>query len=180
VILGLGLRAAASAEGDTPGVRVGVVAIAGVAWFGGILLLRLPGPLGPLERVRSLAVFEALRATPLSRLVELVCLRAVFAGCFIGVAGAAFAGFGIEVPTARLVLGMTILAVVGALPIAVAGLGTGQVAAVYVFEGVAPPETLIAVSLVLSAGLITLRAAMGALFAREFMREALAPDGGAS
>ena len=51
--------------------------------------------------------------------------------------------------------------------------------AVYVFEGVAPPETLIAVSLVLSAGLIALRAAMGALFAREFMREALAPDGGA-
>ncbi len=180
VILGLGFLAAASTEGDAPGVRVGVVAIAGVGWFGGILLLRLPGSLGPLERVRSLAVFEALRTTPLSRLAELVCLRVVFAGCFIGVAGAAFAGFGIEVPTARLVLGTTILAVVGALPIAVAGLGTGQVAAVYVFEGVAPPETLIAVSLVLSAGLISLRAAMGALFAREFMREALAPEGGAS
>jgi hypothetical protein len=180
VILGLGCFAAASAGGDTPGVRVWALALAAIAWFGGILLLRLPGPLGPLERVRSLAVFEALRTTPLPRLVELVGLRLIFAGCFIGVAGAAFAGFGIAVPTARLVFGMSVLAVVGALPIAVAGLGTGQVAAVYVFAGVAPPETLIAVSLVLSAGLLALRAAMGAVFAREFMREAFIPEAGAS
>jgi hypothetical protein len=180
VILGLGSVAAASAGGDTPGVRVGAVALAAIAWFGGILLLRLPGPLGPLERLRSLAVFEALRTTPLPHLVELLCLRLIFAGCFIGVASAAFVGFGIEVPTARLVLGMSVLAVVGALPIAVAGLGTGQVAAVYVFAGVAPPETLIAVSLVLSAGLLALRAAMGAVFAREFMREAFIPEGGTS
>jgi hypothetical protein len=176
VILGLGSLAAASADGDAPGVRVGAVALAGIGWFGGILLLRLPRSLGPLERLRSLAVFEALRTTSLRRLVELVCLRVIFAGCFIGVAGAAFVGFGIDVTTARLVLGMSILAVVGALPIAVAGLGTGQVAAVYVFAGVAPPETLIAVSLVLSAGLIALRAAMGVVFAREFMREALSPE----
>jgi hypothetical protein len=54
------------------------------------------------------------------------------------------------------------------------------VAAVYVFAGVAPPETLIAVSLVLSAGLLALRAAMGAVFAREFMREAFIPEAGAS
>jgi hypothetical protein len=180
VILGLGFLAAASAEGETPGVRVGAVAVAGLGWFGGILLLRMPGSLGPLERLRSLAVFEALRTTPLQRLVELVGLRVAFAACFIGVAGAAFVGFGIDVPTSRLVLGMSILAVVGALPIAVAGLGTGQVAAVYVFQGVAPPETLIAVSLVLSAGLIALRAAMGAVFAREFMREALASERGAA
>ena len=180
VILGLGFLAAASADGDTPGVRVGAVAVAGIGCFGGILLLRLPGSLGPLERLRSLAVFEALRTTPLQRLVELVGLRLIFAGCFIGVAGAVFMAFGIDVPAARLVLGMSILAVVGALPIAVAGLGTGQVAAVYVFAGVAPPETLIAVSLVLSAGLIALRAAMGAVFAREFMREALAPEAGPS
>ena len=57
--------------------------------------------------------------------------------------------------------------------IAVAGLGTGQVAVVYVFEGVAPPETLIALSLVIAAGMIALRASMGLIFAREFTREAL-------
>jgi hypothetical protein len=175
VVLGLGALAAAAGGGDTPVVRAGAVALAGLGWFGGILLLRAPTHLGPLERLRSLAVFEALRATPPARLLELVVLRALFAGCFIGVAGAAFAGFGIEIAPTRLVVGMVILAVIGALPIAVSGLGTGQVAAVYVFRGVAPPETLIAVSLVLSAGLIALRAAMGALFAREYMREALAP-----
>jgi hypothetical protein len=45
---------------------------------------------------------------------------------------------------------------------------------VYVFDGVAPDETLIALSLVLSAALIALRVSMGVLFAREFTREALA------
>jgi hypothetical protein len=70
-------------------------------------------------------------------------------------------------------MGMMILAVVGAIPWAVAGLGVGQLAAVIVFKDVAPDETLIALSLVLSAGLIALRAAMGLIFAREFTREAL-------
>jgi uncharacterized membrane protein YbhN (UPF0104 family) len=177
VVLGLGALAAAGGGGggDTPVVRAGAVALAGLLGFGGLLVLRAPTPLGPLERLRSLAVFDALRTTPLSRLLELLLLRVTFAGCFVGVAGAAFVAFGIEIPPERLVVGMMILAVIGALPIAVSGLGTGQVAAVYVFQGVAPPETLIALSLVLSAGLIALRAAMGAAFAREYTREALAP-----
>jgi hypothetical protein len=175
VVLALGALAAAAGGGETPVVRAGAVAVAGVGWFGGILLLRSPTSLGPLERLRSLAVFEALRTTPLPRLLELLGLRTLFSFCFVGVAGAAFAAFGIGIAPARLVVGMMILAVVGALPIAVAGLGTGQVAAVYVFAGVAPPETLIALSLVLSAGMIALRAGMGAVFAREYTREALAP-----
>jgi hypothetical protein len=175
VVLGLGALAAGAVGGETPVVRAGAVAVAGVAWFGGILLLRSPASLGPLERLRSLAVFEALRTTPLARLLELLALRTLFSFCFVAVAGAAFVAFGIEVAPARLVVGMMILAVIGALPIAVAGLGTGQVAAVYVFAGVAPAETLIALSLVLSAGMIALRAGMGAVFAREYTREALAP-----
>ena len=48
-----------------------------------------------------------------------------------------------------------------------------QIAAVYVFKGIAEPETLIALSLVLSAGLIALRVLMGIGVAREFTREAL-------
>ena len=173
VVLALGALAAASGGGDAPSVRAGALAGVGLAWFGGLVLLRAPASLGPLERLRSLAVFEALRATPLRRLAELVAIRIAFSFCFIGIAGAAFLGFEIAIAPTRLVVGMMILAVIGALPIAVAGLGTGQVAAVYVFAGVAPPETLIALSLVLSVGLISLRVAMGLLFAREFTREAL-------
>lgn len=176
VVLGLGALAAASAGGDAPVVRAGAVAAAGIGWFGGLALLRMPGHLGPLERLRSFAVFDALRQAPALRLVELLALRVTFAVCFVSVAGAAFLAFGIEIEPSRLVVGMMILAVIGALPIAVAGLGTGQVAAVYVFKGVAPPETLIALSLVLSAGLIALRVAMGLVFAREFTREALASE----
>jgi hypothetical protein len=173
VVLGLGALGAATQAGG-PAVRAGVVAIAGIGFFGGLVLLRMPRSLGPLERLRSLSVFDALRNTPSRRLAELGLIRLAFGVCFVGVSASAFVAFGIEVDPARMVAGVMILAVVGALPIAVAGLGIGQIAAVEVFRGVAPAETLIALSLVLSAGMISLRAAMGLLFAREFTREALA------
>jgi 2-polyprenyl-3-methyl-5-hydroxy-6-metoxy-1,4-benzoquinol methylase len=173
VVLALGTSSLASAALDPP-LLTGIVSLAGVGFFGGLVLLRMPGSLGPLDRIRSLSVFDALRDTPPRRLGELALMRLVFSISFIGVAGAGFVGFDIDVGALRLVSGVMILAVVGALPIAVAGLGTGQVAAVYVFQGIAPEETLIALSLVLSAGLIGLRAVMGIVFAREFTREALA------
>ncbi|MGI9591047.1 MAG: lysylphosphatidylglycerol synthase domain-containing protein [Myxococcota bacterium] len=173
VVLGLGALGAALAGPEGPAVRTSFAALAGAGFFGGMILLRTPRSLGPLERVRSLTVFDALRRTPSRALLELGALRLIFSVCFVAIGGVAFAAFGVPVPPGRLILGMLTLAIVGALPIAVAGLGTGQVAAVYVFQGVATPETLIALSLVLSAGLILLRAGMGLLFAREFTREAL-------
>lgn len=163
----------AFAESGDAVVRTGVVTLVGIGFFGGMLLLRMPHSLGPLERIRSLAIFDALRTTPADRLGQLLLLRAVFSVCFVAVGGASFAAFQVPVEVGRLVVGMMILAVIGALPIAVAGLGTGQIAAVYVFKDVAPPEMLITISLVLSGGLIALRAALGILFAREYTREAL-------
>ena len=138
-----------------------------------LMIARAPGSLGPLERIRSLAVFATLRHTPLARLCELIALRCLFSVCFISVAGAAFHGFGVEIGVARLVGGMMALAIVGALPIAVSGLGTGQVAAVFLFRDLAPAETILAMSLVLSFGLIALRVLMGIVFAREYVQRAL-------
>ncbi len=172
VIAFLSVGLAFAETGDAV-VRTGVVTLMGIGFFGGMLLLRMPHSLGPLERIRSLAIFDALRRTPANRLGQLLLLRTVFSVCFVGLAWASFAAFQVPVDLGRLVVGMMIIAVVGALPIAVAGLGTGQIAAVYVFKDVAPPETLIALSLVLSGGLIALRAALGILFAREYTREAL-------
>jgi hypothetical protein len=68
---------------------------------------------------------------------------------------------------------MVVVGVVSALPIAVAGLGTGQIAVVEAFGRFADRETLLVLSLILSAGLLSLRAAMGLLMAREFTREVL-------
>ena len=170
--------AAVMADAGGPTVRAGVVALAGAGFFGGLALLRMPGSLGPLDRLRSLSVFDALRSTPGRRLAELAALRTVFSVCFIAVAGSAFYAFEIPISISRLVVGTMILAVVGAIPWAVAGLGPGQMFAVVVFRGVAEPETLIALSLVLSAGLIALRAAMGGIFAREYTLEALAETRG--
>jgi len=152
---------------------VGCFAVIAAGIVFGVVILRAPGSLGPIERIRSLAVFATLRRTPLARLLELVLLRCLFSACFISVSGAAFFAFGVEIGVPRLVGGMMALAIVGALPIAVSGLGTGQVAAVYLFGDLAPAETILAMSLVLSFGLLALRALMGSVFAREFARHAL-------
>ena len=59
----------------------------------------------------------------------------------------AFHAFDIAAPLSELVVGMLVVAVVAALPIAVAGLGTGNATFVLVFRDLADPETLLALSL---------------------------------
>jgi uncharacterized membrane protein YbhN (UPF0104 family) len=133
----------------------------------------VPASLGPLERLRELAIFEGLRTVAPARLLELFALRIAFGVCFVSVCAATFHAFGLSVPLAQVVPGVLIVALVAALPIAVAGLGTSQAAFVFLFADFASQEQLLAMSLVLSAGLLALRAGMGLVFAREFTREAL-------
>jgi hypothetical protein len=125
---------------------VGMTIIASLGLLGGIILLRIPGSLGPLERIRSLTVL---------------------------VGGAAFLAFDIVPPVGQLVAGMMVVALVSVLPIAIAGLGTSQWAVLSVFGNLADDSTLVAMSLTFSAGMILLRSGMGIVFAREFAREAL-------
>ena len=73
-----------------------------------------------------------------------------------------------------LAVGVAAVSLVASLPIAVAGLGTGQVAFVYMFRHWGSPEILLASNLALTVGLILMRAGTGLIFAREFTREALA------
>jgi hypothetical protein len=155
------------------GVRAGLFALLVVGFIVGMTVLRIPAALGPIDRIRSLSVFDALRATPLSRLGRLAVLRVFFTSSFVSLGGAAFVAFGIPVPMSDLVVGMVVVGVVGALPIAVAGLGTGQIVVIEVFGHLADKETLLALSLVLSAGMIALRTGMGLMMAREFTREVL-------
>jgi uncharacterized membrane protein YbhN (UPF0104 family) len=174
ITLSAGVLGAAFSEAAASALPVGLIALIAAALVFGIGILRAPGSLGPIERFRSLSVFVALRQTPLARLLELAVLRCAFVACFIAIGGAAFVAFDIPAGIARIVVGMSILAVVGALPIAVSGLGTGQVAAVYLFRDLAPAETILAMSLVLTFSLTSLRLLMGLAFAREFARQALA------
>ncbi len=164
---------AALLETSAPTVRAGVLGFALVGFFGGLAILRTPRSLGPLDRLRTLSVFEGLRTITWTRLVELLWLRAAFCASFVTLCALAFQAFQLPVPLAQLVVGVLVVAVVAALPIAVAGLGTSQAAFVYVFSDVAGPEQLLALSLVVSAGILSLRAGMGLVFAREFTREAL-------
>jgi len=145
----------------------------------GLLVLRSERSLGPLDWLRDLRVLRSVRDLPTPRLLELLGLRASFVAVFIALGGAALAAFDVRPPVHDVIVGFSAIALVSALPIAVAGLGTGQLAFVYLFRHSAGPETLLAASLALSAGLIVLRIAIGASFAREFARVALAEARGA-
>ncbi len=174
LVLGLATLGALLLGTDTPAVRAGVIAAATLGGAGGLALLRTSRSLGPLERLRGHAVFRTARTLPAARLAEIGVLRLAFVLSFISVVGAALAAFDVVVPPAYLLVGVSLLVLVSALPIAVAGLGTGQVAFVYLFREYADAQTLLACSLAFSAGMIALRAGLGALFAREYAREAIA------
>jgi len=174
VALVLAVAAVASGFVETGTALSAWVVLAVLLGFvGGLFLLRFPRSLGPLERIRSLAVFESMREVPLRTLIELLALRMLFSACYVAVCASVFVAFRVEPPLALLIAGILIVTLVAALPIAVAGLGTSQLAMLAVFRGYADPETLVAMSLSLSVGLAALRAGMGLLFAREFAREAL-------
>lgn len=156
---------------DAPEVRAGIAALAVAVMIAGVFGLRTRLSLGPLDRVRNLSIFDAARTTPLPLLARLALLRALFALCFLGLIGAACRAFDVDVPLTYLLASVPVLIVVAMVP-SVAGLGTGQVAFIEVFQRYAPEETLLACSLALSTGLIVVRAAIGLSFAREFTREA--------
>jgi Lysylphosphatidylglycerol synthase TM region len=172
VVLGLAAAGAARMGRGSPVLYATLVAVGLLGLVGGLALLRMPRSLGPLDRIRELSAFDALRGVPLSDLARLFALRIAMASCFVAICGAGFAAFRIAVPLPELVAGALIAALAGALP-SVAGIGPSQAAFVYVFGSYAPAETLLATSLVISAGLVILRAGMGVAFAREFTREAL-------
>ena len=171
----LGIAAFGSAvTSHAPALRAGLVAALLTAAPIALFALRTERSLGPLDRLRDLRLLRTLREMPYARLVELLALRMLFVVVFIGLGGAALAAFDVRPSLADLIVGFTLLSLVSLLPIAVAGLGTGQVAFVYLFRNYADAETLLAASLALSAGTILLRVMLAATFAREFAREALA------
>lgn len=173
VVLGIAGAGLAWSHSEAPAEQVWLFALGVVGLGLGLLVLRSPARLGPLDRIRSLTVFEGLRTVPGGRLAELFALRIAFAACFASICGLAFVAFQVPAPLPEIVSGVLLVAVVAALPIAVAGLGTSQAAFLYLFQEYASPETLLAMSLVITAGMLLLRAGMGVVFAREFTREAL-------
>jgi len=173
VVLAMAGTGAALVETSAPTVQAGAIVAAIVAFFGGLTLLRIPGSLGPLDRIRSLAIFEGLRTVPLRRLGELLALRVCFTSSFVALFACSFFAFEVRPPFAEMVVGVLVVGVVAGVPIAVAGLGTSQAAFLFIFSDYAPQELLLAQSLVLSAGMLALRGLMGLVFAREFTREAL-------
>ncbi len=159
----------------TPGLQAGVVVLAAAAIGLGFAVLRAPFPLGWLDRLRDWRVLHAARTLPLPVLLRLICMRLIFTANFIGLGWAVLDGFGVSgIPILSLAVNVCLLLVVAVLPIAVAGLGTGQVVFVELFKAWGEPAALLAASLTLSIGLIVTRAAIGLVFAREFTAEALA------
>jgi len=154
-------------------VQLSVLAVGMIGIVAGFAFLRARISMGPLDRVRDLELFRAARETPNGRLAVLALLRLCFVVSFILLCGAALVAFDIWVPMGDLAVGVAAVSLVASLPIAVAGLGTGQVAFVYMFRHWGSPEALLASNLVLTAALIVMRTSIGLVFAREYTREAL-------
>jgi hypothetical protein len=173
VVLAMAGTCAAMVETSAPTVQAGVIVAAFLGFFGGLALLRIPGSLGPLDRIRSLAIFEGLRTIPVARLGQLLALRTCFAASLILLFAASFYAFGIRTPIPELIVGVLVVAVVAGIPIAVAGLGTSQAAFLFIFADYAPQELLLAQSLIVSTGMLALRGLMGLVFARAYTGEAL-------
>ena len=160
-------------QGIAPAVPLPIVAAVLLGFPAGLWLLRTPRSLGPLEALRSLSILSALRAVSRLEFAQLFALRVLFVGCFVSLCAVTFPLFGVHAPLADVVVGTLVVGFVAGLPIAVAGLGTSQAAFLFLFKDYASQEALLAQSLVLSAGMLALRAGMGMAFAREFTREAL-------
>jgi len=154
--------------------QIGVIMVGMFGIAAGFAFLRTPISLGPLDRIRDLELFRAARETPLDRLATLALLRLGFVVSFMLLCGAALASFDVWIPPGDLAVGVAAVSLVTSLPIAIAGLGTGQMAFVYMFRHWGSPEILLASNLALTAALILIRASIGLIFAREFTREALA------
>ncbi len=161
---------------ETKGVQAGVVVLAALAIIAGFVVLRAPIKMGPFDRIRELQVFHAARTLPIHLLARLGLLRVLFLGCFFALSGATLYAFNVHLPVIDLVVNVSIMLLVAALPIAAAGLGTGQLIFVALLERFAPAEALLAASLTMSVGLIVTRSLMGLVFAREFASEALAAE----
>jgi len=158
---------------DAPPLRRGLLLALGATMVLGFVALRLPVSLGPLDRLRNLTLFRATRETPSRRIAELFAIRLVFVSSFFAMASISVYIFDIHPPLEELIVNISIVVMVASLPIAVAGLGTGNLAFVEVFSAYGDRQTLFGCSLALWGGLILLRAGMGVLFAREWAREAL-------
>jgi hypothetical protein len=172
LLLGAGAGLMLGAGG--PAVPIALVGGMVAAIVAGFAVLRTPRPLGWLDTLRDLQFLQAARTVSTGCLVRLGILRMSFIGSFVLLVWATLMGFGLSVPPAELVANVVVMLLVAVFPFAVAGLGTGQLVFVELFEAYAPAETLFAASITLSAGLIISRAIMGLVFAREFTAEALA------
>ncbi len=178
-LLSLAVVASAWLATEEPVLRLGVVVIVLVGAPLGLLALRTETSLGPLEPLRRLRVLRAARELRLAHLAQLLALRLLFVATFVALGAAALAAFGIHPRLGALVVGFAQIALVAAIPIAVAGLGTSQAAFLFVFRSLAPAAELLACSVALSAGIIAVRIALGVACVREFSRAPAAASGDA-
>lgn len=170
-LLGVAALALTWAATDETRLRLGVVTGLLIAGALGLWVLRSTHW---TEAQRGLRLLRAIRELPTPRLAQLLALRVLFVVTFLALGGAALAAFGIHPPLGTLVVGFTQVALVAAIPIAVAGLGTSQAAFLFVFRAWAPAEDLLASSLALSAGIIAVRVAFGVACVGEFSRRPVA------
>lgn len=176
-VAGMALLAGALLPAVDAGLRSGLLLTLLVGVAAGFFLLRTRRSLGPIDRIRELEILGAFRTIPLPVLFELIGLRIVFVACYVGMVAGLFWSFGVDIGVAELALKVAVLLLISALPIAVAGIGTAQLAFVTLFAARAPDDVLLSMSILLSIALTLARALLGLAFAGELSREAREASG---
>ncbi len=160
VYVTLGLATGATIDASVRAALVPLVAVAWVAYPAGMALAHVPWP-GPLERIRRLAVLDALRRATFADHVVLLGIRVGFLALYLAVQWISLHAFGVPVPLHALMVYNAAITLVTALPISVAGIGSVQVAMVALYRPWASPERIVACGLAIAFLFAAIRTLIG-------------------
>lgn len=120
--------------------------------------------------LRARPSLQAFRRARLRHYAQLSAIRATIYGTQAVALYVECRAFGIHAPPSQVLMLQASIMLLGALPIAPAGLGVRQGLTLLLLRPFAPPATLLAASLAHSAVLIVLRLLMGLIFAGSLAR----------
>lgn len=185
LLVTVGLQVAPDLLGEAVGLQDRLEALSAVVMVAALVsvfLLQSGLPLGPLERLRQLAVLRPLASLKPSAMAIGVALRAGFVMLYVAINHQLMVAFGLEPSLGALMVLVPVITVVGVVPLSVSGLGTTQILArtlyaSFVPAGLAVAPQIDAFTTTLIVGFILARLVIALPFLGRIWRELRAATG---
>ncbi len=179
LLVTVGLQVAPDLLGGTPGLQERLEAISAVVMVAALIsvfVLQSRLPLGPLERLRQLAVVRPLASLAPTAMALGLLMRAGFVMLYVAINHQLMVAFGLQPSVGALMVLVPVITVVGVVPLSVSGLGTTQILArtlyaSFVPAGVAAAPLIDAFTTTLIVGFILARLVVAAPFLGRIWRE---------